>query len=301
MPSKIIICLFILLTAVPVMAQTKTVTLTWTANVETDLKGYRIYRDNLLCSQQGPKQFQAEVGKVTTWADPAIPTADFIVSYDITAIDTSLNESLKSNCVEKTFFVAPTKGTLTAGPVTTTSVEVTLGTVSDGAGGNAKYDLRYAIAPALTNAGWATATKHTACVNPGKCVITGLKQGTKYELQATTYRGTTATSGPISAILATTTTVDTTKPAPPVQLKITAIPGDGTIVLGWVQPGGTPDKNNVLRLNQTTGDWILLASLPGDALEAIAPLPAVGRRLYRVCSIAGQDTLCGRDGVWAAQ
>lgn len=279
-------------------------TLTWKANTETDLKGYRIYRDNLLCTQQGPKRFVAEVGKVTTWADAAIPPADFIVSYQITAIDLSLNESLKSNCVDKTFFVAPAMGVFRAGTSTETSIEVILDPVADGAGATAKYDVRYAVAPLLTNGGWPSANKMPSCTDPGVCVIQGLSAGTAYEVQVMTYRGipgADAVNGPVSAALTISTLADTVAPQAPTELRISGLPGDGTALLRWEQPGGLPEKHRVDRLNQTTGDWIVLASVAGDMTEATAPLAPVGRRLFRVCAVQGKTSWCARNGVWAAR
>ncbi len=76
-------------------------TLTWTANAEADLAGYRIYSGNMPCSAQGPMLPTGEVGKVTTYPI-TVPTGSTVVSARITAVDTSGNESTKSLCAEKT-------------------------------------------------------------------------------------------------------------------------------------------------------------------------------------------------------
>lgn len=294
------VLLFILLIASLANAQTKTGVLTWDANTETDLAGYKIYGDNLLCSQLGPKNFLQQVGKVQTFTYTVPPSA-FQFSFNITAFDTSGNESLHSLCVEKKFYVAPSLGSVTLGPIGTTTIGLSLGAVSDGAGGTAKYDVRYAPAPI----NWGTAASAPSCVNPGACTISNLTPGVTYEIQAVTYRGTLnvdAVFGPTTPTLSATTTKDTTPPAAPQNLKVAARPSDDSIILAWEQPGGEPDSNRVDRLNKNNGKWIALVAAPGPALSATVPLPGRGMRLLRVCAIeAGRDLCNNSEGIWVTR
>lgn len=99
--------LFLALVLGSTEAWASSATLTWTQNSEKDLAGYRIFRDNLLCAQLGPKNLLAQVGKVGSYVDTTIPDTWGVVSYDILAFDTSGNDSPKSNCADKTFTVVP--------------------------------------------------------------------------------------------------------------------------------------------------------------------------------------------------
>lgn len=69
--------------------------LSWKPNTESDLAGYRIYRNGLPL---------VKVDKtVTIYRDANIPADMLAVSYYVTAIDTSDNESAPSNVVTKVF------------------------------------------------------------------------------------------------------------------------------------------------------------------------------------------------------
>jgi hypothetical protein len=89
-----------------------TVKLSWTANTETDLKGYRVYRGAGACTV-GPLQplmvngVPVELGKVVTYTDTTVPIIDGTVCYEITAIDLSLNESPRSNRATKEVSLVP--------------------------------------------------------------------------------------------------------------------------------------------------------------------------------------------------
>lgn len=69
--------------------------LTWTANSESDLAGYKVYRS----FNSDPLQLLTAVGKVTTYTDATIPAMDGLVNYALTAFDDSGNESAKSTTV----------------------------------------------------------------------------------------------------------------------------------------------------------------------------------------------------------
>lgn len=74
--------------------------LSWSANPEADLAGYKVYRGTGACGF-GPLQplltaagVPVSVGKVTTYTDANIPPFDGDLCYEITAFDTAGNESL---------------------------------------------------------------------------------------------------------------------------------------------------------------------------------------------------------------
>lgn len=82
-------------------------TLTWTANTEADLAGYKIYFATQSCAAQGPLAplmvggSPVQVGKVITYKHVGLPVLDGTLCWEITAVDTSANESLRSNRVSK--------------------------------------------------------------------------------------------------------------------------------------------------------------------------------------------------------
>lgn len=117
---------FLALVLASAEAWASSATLTWTQNTESDLAGYRIFRDNLLCAQLGPKNLLTQVGKVGSYLDSTIPDTWGVVSYDMLAFDTSGNDSAKSVCVEKTFAVVPPLGSPTNLRVVVTDVTATI-------------------------------------------------------------------------------------------------------------------------------------------------------------------------------
>ena len=77
--------------------------LTWTANNEADLAGYKIYRG----LDGATPTFLAAVGVVTTWTDPNLPSVNSAVAYQLTAFDKAGNESFKSVSVSKVYDANP--------------------------------------------------------------------------------------------------------------------------------------------------------------------------------------------------
>lgn len=77
--------------------------LTWNANTETDLAGYRIYRG----FGTATPTLLASVGRVTTYTDTTVPNISQDVTYNLTAFDTSGNESAHSVSVTKAVDVSP--------------------------------------------------------------------------------------------------------------------------------------------------------------------------------------------------
>lgn len=87
--------------------KSKTSTLTWTANSEEDLAGYKVYRSLNYCTKKQPKTLINTLGKVNTFVDDKIPLGTVAVCYHVTAFDLSGNESGPSNEVDKPIAVAP--------------------------------------------------------------------------------------------------------------------------------------------------------------------------------------------------
>lgn len=112
MTRTILIALTVLLA--PATALALTATLTWNANTEADLAGYRIYRATQSCSAQGPLAplldsagTPVSVGLVTTYTDSTVPSVDGEVCYEITAFDVGGLESARSNRATKVVNVNP--------------------------------------------------------------------------------------------------------------------------------------------------------------------------------------------------
>lgn len=82
-------------------------TLTWDANTETDLAGYKLYRKAEECAGASGLQYVRDVGNVTTTQDEVVVTANTWFCWGITAVNTSGQESEKSNLVQAMAEVPP--------------------------------------------------------------------------------------------------------------------------------------------------------------------------------------------------
>ena len=97
----------VMLMTVPIVALADNGILTWTANTEADLAGYRIYYAPQSCTASGPLAplmvggVPVQVGKVVTYTHVNLPVLDGTLCWEITAVDTAGNESLRSNRVSK--------------------------------------------------------------------------------------------------------------------------------------------------------------------------------------------------------
>lgn len=79
-------------------------TLTWNPNTEPDLANYKIYRK----VGSAVSAVLATVPKgTTTFVDDPLPAVDGDITYDLTAVDTSGNESAHSVAVTKTVNLVP--------------------------------------------------------------------------------------------------------------------------------------------------------------------------------------------------
>lgn len=209
-----------------------TVTVTWDANTEPDLKGYNIYRK---CD--GTALPTITVGKVTSYRDTAIPDTCKNLDVYLTAFDLTGNESSGSKIISKTLVVnpspiggvtppAPTPVPPAPAPLPTppppvvpptpvvgvlndfnvvtikdTEVTVEFTDVDDGTGTPANLDIRVG-SPYV---GWGVSTSATlgTCKSPvigvrvgqkRNCTIQGLKPDTDNGVQAVPFAGQMNTS-----------------------------------------------------------------------------------------------------------
>lgn len=102
----IVICVLALV-SFSTLAKAADATLSWNANTESDLAGYKVYFAQQNCAAQGPLAplsvagSPVQVGKVTTYKHVGLPVMDGTLCWEITAFDTSGNESLRSSRVSK--------------------------------------------------------------------------------------------------------------------------------------------------------------------------------------------------------
>lgn len=233
---KALVCLVSLLSAASgAWAQTApTVALTWNANTESDLAGYKLYRGLFACPTTGglPTPAYKDLGKVTTYTD-TLPTGTTAVCYSLTAYDLSGNESGQSVKVGKSFAPtppptpAPATPVLTASAITSTSAVISWPVVS-----GVSVDLR--MAPTPFGFQWGSAAS-VSCPTGSPCTVTGLTPGSSVDFQAVaSVPGSTGNifsplSAPITVKLLPLT--DTTPPAIPGGLTIASATPDQIVIV----------------------------------------------------------------------
>ncbi len=183
--------------------------LSWTANTEADLASYNVYRDGVFLTS------------VTTnsYSDTGL-TASTTYSYEVSAVDTSSNEGLKSAAVSAT----------TSAPDTTAPARVTGLTAT--ATGETTVDLSW---NANTEADLASYNIYRDGVLVGSSTTTmftdsGLTSLTTYSYEVSAV-DTSNNEGQRSAVVSVTT-LDTTAPAQVTGLTATAT-GETTVDLSW--------------------------------------------------------------------
>lgn len=182
------------------------ITLSWTANTETDLAGYKIYQSTVSGQYGAPVM---TVGKVTTQT-LTLPTltVDRTYFFTITAYDLASNESGKSAEVSKLVagvpaLTSPGIPLLTVTPKTT-ELMIAWAPVPDGAGGIARIDIRLGS----PTDHWGLMRSQTCPTSP--CTISGLVSNTPYQIQAVAYRVDAGVN--VFGALSTAVTVSTTLP-----------------------------------------------------------------------------------------
>lgn len=125
-----------------------------------------------------------------------------------------------------------------------------------------------------------------------------------WPLAAGSYTATVTVAAPglASRTIGVTLTVapDTQAPAPPQNLRPVSRPTAGSVILGWTQPGATPEATRIDRWDGKK--WIAAKTVTGTTTEAQVSIPTTGRHQYRACAIVHTQPLCNnKDGVWAAR
>lgn len=206
------------------------ITLSWQANTEADLAGYKLYQSTTSGQYAAPV---VTVGPVTTQklTIPS-PQVDTTYYFTLSAYDLAGNESGKSSEVSKLVAgvpapSAPGMPVLTVVAVTSTELDIRWPTVSDGVGGVAKVDIRLG---SLTDH-WGLMTTQSCPASP--CRLTGLTSGTTYQVQAVAYRteATRNVFGPLSAPVSLALTAPDLPPAPPQGLTIASATPDKVVIL----------------------------------------------------------------------
>lgn len=206
--------LLLLLVTCPSMTQaSQRVTLAWDANTEPDFSKITLYRSAAPCGPPESLSFLADVPKGTTrYEDTTIPDTWAGACYVAEASDTSGNRSGRAAMVSKDLLPPLPPIALTAGPITTTSLTITLPVID-----RASVDVRIG-AP-----GEAWDVMSSVCTT-SPCVVPNLIPGTTYQLQGRYYRGTATGDdtvfGPVSEGLTLKTEPDVIAPDPPKNFRI---------------------------------------------------------------------------------
>lgn len=221
----------VLLIAGLVWAADVPVTLSWNANTEADLAGYKVYQSRVSDSFTDPPI--ATLGKVTTYTF-TLPQIGVEVPYyfALTAYDLAGNESGRTAPVSKVIAALPPAVVRPSTPMLTvvpgvTSVSVSWAPGSDGAGGLPKIDVRIG---APTDH-WGIMVSKACPASP--CVITGLASNADYKVQAVFYRVENGVNvfGDVSAPVSANTLAPNLPPATPQGLVIASATPDKIVVV----------------------------------------------------------------------
>lgn len=208
--SVLVLCAILLS---PLLALADSAQLDWTANIELDLAGYKVYESTTSGSYLAPPV--ATLGKVNAYTRlmPTV-TVDTKFFYTVSAYDSGGLESGKSNEVSKVALALPGAPVLTVVSKTVNSITVSWPPVVAADGTNASVDVRIFVAPTT----WATAPAN-ACTTGSPCTLTGLLSSTTYTMQAAAYR-VAGTFGALSSPVAATTLTPNVAPSNPTGLTV---------------------------------------------------------------------------------
>jgi hypothetical protein len=188
-------------------------TISWTANTETDLAGYKLYDQISLTS---PFTLKATYGpQITSVACSSLNFNAGQHYISLTAFDTSGNESTRSTELPFFLVVDNQVSDLRVTVINATDMTLTFTEVQNGIGAPATYDVRLATptidwgaALAVTSGTCSTPVAGTTVGASKSCTVTGLATTTPYQFQLVPYRGTLgldAIFGPLSNIASGTT------------------------------------------------------------------------------------------------
>lgn len=188
-------------------------TISWNANLESDLAGYRLYdRVSLSASPTLRNSFGTGITSVTCASLGLNPGQHYM---SLRAYDTSGNEGVPSTEVPFVIVVSNAITDFRATVVNATDVTLAFTEVDGGTGLPASYDVRFSVSPIS----WGSASSVSAgtCSTPvagsnigatKSCTVTGLTGSTAYQFQLVPFRGTfgvDAVYGPLSNIVSLTT------------------------------------------------------------------------------------------------
>lgn len=258
-------------------------TLSWNANTEPDLAGYRLYdRVSLTATPTRIATYGPQITSVKCASLGFNPGQHYI---SITAIDTSGNESAAT--AEIPFVLISNAVTnLRVTVVNATDMTLAFTEVDGGTGSPATYDIR--VATPTINWGTAASVASGTCSTPvagttigatKTCTVTGLALTTPYQFQLVPYRGTPgvdAVYAPLSNIAGATTGGSVPAVTERATLVTDTFDGADRILAGFWQggynnSGGAPTTDlqvvsTRLRATNTTTDAVMThtVDLPGD-------------------------------------
>jgi hypothetical protein len=169
-------------------------TITWNANQEPDLAGYRLY--DRIVTTTTPTLIATVGPQITSIACSQLNFNAGQHYVSISSFDTSGNESPISTDVP--FFLASSNRVedLRITATTTTTFTMSFTEVEDGTGAPAKYDFRFATptinfdtAVSVTAGTCTTPVAGTTVGATKSCTITGLTNGVQYQVQLVPFRG----------------------------------------------------------------------------------------------------------------
>lgn len=188
----------------------------WNANNESDLSGYRLYDRPSTTSTTLAIATMPSTVLSRTCVSLNFAAGQHYLS--LTAFDTSGNESTKSTEVPFLIVQANVMNDLAVESVTATSVTLGWTEVDGGLGSPASYDVRFApvpitwgSAPSVTSGTCTTPVTGTTIGAHKSCTVTGLTTGLAYQFQATPLNG--PQSNIVTAIPVTVGAGDTTPPS----------------------------------------------------------------------------------------